>query len=332
MTELDHIMAFARRTIGVEASVPATVEALDARGSDRVFYRFSWGEGRSVIVIDYDPGRTENRYYADIARYLRSMRVPVPEVMGHDPEAHLMVLEDLGSKDLHAFAGEDWPTRRVLYQRTLTAARRLHSIAEKDFPSGRVTLMDGFGPELYLFEQNYFLEHFVGNHCDVVLEPAFESRLMSELSRLTDELCSLRRCLVHRDLQSQNVMILGSEPYFIDFQGMRFGNAFYDLGSLLCDPYISFTPEEREELLSFYYILSSQELDWDAFQRSFWSASVERLMQALGAYGFLGRTKGLASFLGHIPAGLHNLSTAASHVPWLSALRELITECSVALD
>jgi hypothetical protein len=55
-------------------------------------------------------------------------------------------------------------------------------------------------------------------------------------------------------------------------------------------------------------------------------------MQALGAYGFLGRTKGLASFLGHIPAGLHNLSTAASHVPWLSALRELITECSVALD
>jgi aminoglycoside/choline kinase family phosphotransferase len=325
-------MAFARRTIGVDASVPATVENLDARGSDRVFYRFSWGEGRSVVVIDYDPGRTENRYYADIARYLRSMRVPVPEVMGHDPEAHLMVLEDLGSKDLHAFAGEDWPTRRVLYQRTLTAARRLHSIAEKDFPSGSVKLMNGFGPELYLFEQNYFLEHFVRNHCDVVLEPAFESRLMSELSRLTDELCSPRRCLVHRDLQSQNVMVMGSEPYFIDFQGMRFGNAFYDLGSLLCDPYISFTPEEREELLSFYYILSSQELDWDAFQRSFWSASVERLMQALGAYGFLGRTKGLAAFLGHIPAGLHNLSTAASHVTWLSTLRELTAECSVALD
>ncbi len=331
MTERDHIVAFARKTTGVDASTPATVAALDARGSDRAFYRFSWGEGRSVIVIDYDPGRTENRYYADIARYLRSMRVPVPEVTGHDPEAHLMVLEDLGSKDLHAFAGEDWPTRRALYQKTLAAAKRLHGIQEKDFPSGTVKLMDGFGPELYLFEQNYFLEHFVRSHCSVDLEPAFESRLMSELSRLTDELCSLRRCLVHRDLQSQNVMVLGSEPYFIDFQGMRFGNPFYDLGSLLCDPYVTFTPGQREELLSFYYILSSQELDWDAFQASFWSASVERLMQALGAYGFLGRAKGLTAFLGHIPAGLRNLSMAASHVPWLSTLRELTAECSVAL-
>lgn len=331
MTELDHVMAFARRTTGVDASAPATVTALDARGSDRTFYRFSWGEDRSVIVIDYDPGRTENRYYADIARYLRTMRVPVPDVTGHDPESHLLVMEDLGSKDLHAFAGEDWPTRRVLYQKTLAAAKRLHAIPEKDFPSGSVKLMDGFGPELYLFEQNYFLDHFVRGHCSVVLEPAFESRLMSDLSRLSDDLCSLQPCLIHRDLQSQNVMIRDSEPYFIDFQGMRFGNPFYDLGSLLCDPYVSLTPEEREELLSFYYVLSSREMDWDAFQASFWSASAERLMQALGAYGFLGTTKGLTGFFEHVPAGLRNLSTAASHVPWLSTLRELTAECSLAL-
>jgi hypothetical protein len=158
-----------------------------------------------------------------------------------------MVLEDLGSKDLHAFSGEDWPVRRVLYQKTLTAARRLHAISEKDFPSERVKLMEGFGPELYRFEQDYFLENFVRNHCDMVLDTAFESRLMSELSRLTDDLCSPQRCLVHRDLQSQNVMVPGSEPYFIDFQGMRFGNPFYDLGSLLCDPYVFLTPGERED-------------------------------------------------------------------------------------
>ncbi len=331
MTQHDHIMAFARRTTGVDGSIPATVSPLAARGSDRAFYHFSWGEDRSVIIIDYDPGRTENRYYADIALYLRSMRVPVPEMLGHDPENHLMAMEDLGSEDLHAFAGHDWPARRVLYQKTLTAASRLHGIPEKGFPSGSVTLMDGFGPELYLFEQEYFLEHFVGKHCDIVLEPAFGSRLMSELSRLTDDLCSMPRCLVHRDLQSQNVMIRDSEPYFIDFQGMRFGNPFYDLGSLVCDPYVAFTRGQREELLSFYYVLSSQEVDWYAFQASFWSASVERLMQALGAYGFLGRTKGLAGFLDHIPAGLRNLSMAASRVPSLATLRDLIRECSVAL-
>jgi hypothetical protein len=324
-------MAFARKTTGLDPSNPATVAPLAARGSDRAFYRFSFGDGGSVIIIDYDPKRIENTYYSDIAVYLKNMRIPVPAVIGHDPEGHLMAMEDLGGEDLHAFAGHDWPTRRTLYQKTLTAAIRLHGISENDFPSGRVSLMEGFGPELYLFEQDYFLEHFVRNHCNIVLKPAFESKLRSELAGLTDGLCSLERRLVHRDLQSQNVMIHSGEPYFIDFQGMRFGNPFYDLGSLLCDPYVSFTPEQREELLSFYYVLSSQELDWDTFQRSFWDASVERLMQALGAYGLLGGTKGLTGFLDHIPAGLRNLATAASRVPSLPTLRDLITECVLTI-
>ena len=37
-------------------------------------------------------------------------------------------------------------------------------------------------------------------------------------------------------------------------------------------------------------------------------------MQALGAYGFLGRTSGLDAFLAHIPAGLDNLLRATAHV------------------
>ena len=126
-------------------------------------------------------------------------------------------------------------------------------------------------------------------------------------------------------------MVRNGEPYFIDFQGMRFGNPFYDLASLLCDPYVSIPDEGREELLSFYYVLSSQELDWDAFQGSFWDASVERLMQALGAYGFLGKVKGLEDFLGYIPAGLNNLDLAASHVPSLASLRDVILLGQVTL-
>ena len=331
MNDFDNIMAFARKAAGLGPSSPATIAPLTARGSDRVFYRFSWGDGRSVIIIDYDAKRTENTFYADIALYLKGIRIPVPAMIFHDRASHLMAMEDLGNEDLHAFAGHDWPTRRTLYQKTLGAAKRLHAISEKHFPSQDVSLMEGFGPHLYLFEQNYFLEHFVKDCCDIVLEPAFESKLRSELAGLTDELGSMERRLIHRDLQSQNVMIRDSEPYFIDFQGMRLGNPFYDLGSLLCDPYVSLTPEEREDLLSFYYVLSSQELDWDAFQKAFWEASVERLMQALGAYGFLGRTKGLASFLDHIPAGLHNLDMAVSRIPSLPTLGVLTAECKLAL-
>ena len=149
----------------------------------------------------------------------------------------------------------------------------------------------------------------------------------AELCGLAERLASGKRCLVHRDMQSQNVMIYREEPFLIDFQGMRFGSRFYDLGSLLCDPYVSFTDAERMELLSFYYGLSHAEPAWGEFTESFWQASAQRLMQALGAYGFLGIKKGLQGYLAHIPAALRNLRMAAKNVRTLPQLQNLCNEC-----
>jgi hypothetical protein len=187
--------------------------------------------------------------------------------------------------------------------------------------------MEGFGPDLYIWERDYFKDHFVRDVCGIKLGPSFERELEEELSALADRLTGTMRCLVHRDLQSQNVMIRDGDPFLIDFQGMRFGSPFYDLGSLLCDPYVIFSSSERDELLSFYYGLSKWGLDWATFQNHFWEASAQRLMQALGAYGFLGLKKGLKPFLEHIPAGLQNLQYAASQAATLPRLRELSSTC-----
>jgi aminoglycoside/choline kinase family phosphotransferase len=161
----------------------------------------------------------------------------------------------------------------------------------------------------------------------MVLETSFARELEEELSALAGQLVRTNRCLVHRDLQSQNVMICDGKPFLIDFQGMRFGSLFYDLGSLLCDPYVDFSVSERNELLSFYYGLIKRDIDWSTFQKKFWEASTQRLMQALGAFGFLGIRRGLKVYLEHIPAGLHNLQIATSMVTSLPRLRELCLLC-----
>jgi aminoglycoside/choline kinase family phosphotransferase len=222
---------------------------------------------------------------------------------------------------------------------------RLHSFPEKNFPSDRVMLMESFGPDLYRWEQDYFRDHFVRDVCGIKLEPSFEREIEIELSALAERLLGTIRCLVHRDLQSQNVMIHDGEPFLIDFQGMRFGSPFYDLGSLLCDPYVDFSESERDELLLFCYrlwsykggILSKVEgskwnLDWTTFQNIFREASAQRLMQALGAYGFLGLKKELKAYFEHIPAGLRNLHLAASQVASLPRLRELCQVCQRVIE
>jgi aminoglycoside/choline kinase family phosphotransferase len=328
----EKMIAFAREAIGLSESVSIELSPLEGRGSDRTFFRLTWKRKNSAILVHYDPKRIENTYYADIAAFLREIDVPAPRLIRHDPAGCLIVIEDLGDIDLWSFRETPWETRRALYQKTLSIAHKLHSFPKNDFPSGRVRLMESFGPRLYRWERDYFRDYFVQDVSGINLGPSFARELEVELSALAERLTGAGRCLVHRDLQSHNVMIRDGEPFFIDVQGMRFGSPFYDLGSLLCDPYVNFSEREQEELLSFYYGQSEWDYDWAAFRNTFWETSAQRLMQALGAYGFLGLKKGLNAFLDHIPAGLRHLQLAASRVGSLPRLRELSLECHRAIE
>jgi aminoglycoside/choline kinase family phosphotransferase len=323
------MLAFARQALGLPDTASLEIAPLGARGSDRTYFRLVW-PGQSAVLVHYDPRRTENAYQADIAHFLTTIGVPAPRIVAHDPAACLIVMEDLGGADLWSLRAEGWSVRRALYGRTLRIVYTLHSYPEQQAASS-LKFMEPFGPELYRWEQDYFRDHFVKGLCGIELEDTAEAALEQELSRLATRLMQTPRCLVHRDLQSQNVMIRDGEPVLIDFQGMRVGSAFYDLGSLLCDPYIGFTDIEREELLKFYYGLSAPAMTWPAFEACFWEASAQRLMQALGAYGFLGLSRGLRHFLDHIPAGLANLLGVTARVGSLPALHALCLKCRAAL-
>lgn len=318
---------WARQALGLGDSASLHMARLGKRGSDRVYFRLTWPPQESAILIHYDPNREENGYHAQIAQFLHRIGVPVPRMIGHDPVGCLIVMEDLGETDLWTMRDSDPEERQRLYGQTISAVQRLHSFPESDFPAGHVRLMGPFSLELYRWERDYFRDYFVGAVCGITLGPQEAHSLEIELSGLADRLLGGPCCLVHRDLQSQNVMIRKGEPVFIDFQGMRFGSPFYDLGSLLCDPYMEFSEKERNDYLSLYYGLSSWGYQWEAFTGCFWEASAQRLMQALGAYGFLSLSRGLLGFLNHIPAGLRNLEHAAARATTLPRLRELLHLC-----
>ena len=332
MKSQEDLIRFSRKALELTQSVSIELAPLEGRGSDRTFYRLTWDRKDSAILIHYDPKRVENTYYAGIVAFLRDIDVPAPRLIRRDPARCLIVLEDLGDTDLWSLRSAPWETRRTLYQKTLTIIYKLHCFPEENFPFTRVRLMEGFGPNLYRWERDYFRDHFVRDVCGIQLEPSFEREIEAELSGLAERLAKAGRSLVHRDLQSQNVMIREGEPFLIDFQGMRFGSPFYDLGSLLCDPYVSLSSSEQDELLSFYYRLSKWDLDWVSFRNAFREASAQRLMQALGAYGFLALGKGLKGFLDHIPAGLHQLHRVASQTVSLPRLRELSLQCQRAIE
>ena len=169
----EEMSAFARKSLGLPEGLAIDLSPLGTRGSDRTYFRIRWNEGRSAVLVAYDPGRVENCYFADIAAFLSEIGVPVPQVFRHDPIGCLMVMEDLGSIDLESLKDAPWEERAPLYQKTLASVRKLHALPADEFPFQRVRLMDPFGPDLYKWERDYFRDHFVKDVCGIMLDPFF---------------------------------------------------------------------------------------------------------------------------------------------------------------
>jgi aminoglycoside/choline kinase family phosphotransferase len=322
--------AFIQRTLGLAAGTRVELAQVGKGGSDRSYFRVSPSGGRPVILMRYGRMYEENDLYAEVASFLRGIGVTVPAIYGHDPERRLILMEDLGDRDLYALRDAPWEVRRVLYEKTLALAAKMLSFSLDRLPAG-LRLMAGFDANLYRWERDYFREHCVRNVCRIDLTVAEDEALETELSALAGRLLATPPILVHRDLQSQNVMIRDGEPVLIDFQGMRPGSPFYDLGSLLCDPYVSFPEMRRDELLHFYHGISVSRYPWDRFRELFLLASAQRLMQALGAYGFLGLKREKTHFLSHIRPALENLISVTAETGSLPRLQALARRCRDAL-
>jgi aminoglycoside/choline kinase family phosphotransferase len=179
-----------------------------------------------------------------------------------------------------------------------------------------------FNAALYLWEQNYFFENCLGRHFEV--EPARIDNLaaLPALHDIAERLAGLPRVLVHRDFQSQNILLRNGQAYLIDFQGMRPGLAHYDLASLLFDPYVELSDAERNELLE-HYCGDKPGAD---FLETLRPCAMQRLMQALGAYGFLGLVKDHKHFLRYIPKAVQSLCEIVGKLDNLQPLEEQLTE------
>ncbi|PWU06174.1 MAG: hypothetical protein C5B47_07915 [Verrucomicrobia bacterium] len=298
-----------------------TVSPLQKGGSGRKYYRIWFRGGSSVILVRYTQERTENAHYVNIAKFLATAGVRVPRIHFHEPKAGLILMEDLGEKDLWSYRHASWAARRPLYESALSQVFLIHR--ETRLPTLNLKMELEFDERLYLWEQQYFFENCLENIWKVETSAL---RALPALQKIALRLADLPRTLVHRDFQSQNIIILSGKAYLIDFQGMRPGLGLYDVASLLYDPYADLAIEERRELLEFYKNLcgDSSLLQEDDFETTFLMCAMQRLMQALGAYGFLGLKKQRQNFLQYIPVARRLLREVAISIGNLDSLVETL--------
>lgn len=299
-------------------------------GSDRSFFRISLPDRASFIFMHYGTDVEENSHWVDINNFLNGIGVCVPKIIAMDTQLHFILLEDLGDVDLWSQRTQPWEKRREYYFQVLRQIHNLHSFDLHRLPVD-LPLAEGYTERLYRWEHDYFRENFVQAVCGLELSASHIRNLEQELSELIRRLQKIAPSLIHRDFQSQNIMLKGGQPVLIDFQGMRMGCLFYDLGSLIYDPYVILTDDERNELMLFYFDLMNPSCSYEEFVNNFREASAQRLMQALGAYGFLGLKKKKTDFLKHIDNGIRNLGQVTSLSKTLPVLKDLADRCILKL-
>jgi len=290
-----------------EAEGPVVI---GAGGSDRSYYREK-KNGRSVVVLDYSVNEDSGRYIA-YYEFFRKHSIPVPELLTHDN--HKLVFEDLGDISLYSRLKCRRPLEEVeaMYKRVIDMAVMLHTEVTAHMEECPQIKERVFDYDHLRWETAYFIERFV---IGVVGLKVDMKGVTDAFHRLALKVDALPKTVIHRDLQSQNIMIGVSDPShfkdgaprLIDYQGARLGPPAYDIASLLWDPYYRLDDALRERLIGYY----GEKTGWDINEKGIRDARLQRHMQALGAYGFLSTVKGKKYFLKHVPEGLRLLKEDA---------------------
>lgn len=292
---------------------------LAPRGSARSFSRL-YDRDRTAILVRHKPEREENNLYAAHARFLVGLGIPAPRVLAENSALHLALFEDSGATSVQDVAAS-WPSVRLesLYRNVLETMVVFHEAGYRAARRKKIRLMPPFDRKLFAWEHDLFMKLFLEERAGV--SGSTLRAIDRELTRLSRPLLKVRPVLVHRDLQSSNIMLKGAGWSLIDFQGMRFGPAVYDLASLLCDPYIPIDPDARGRLLAHYHARADRESD---SLNLFWTGAVQRLGQALGAYARLSKLPGTGHFARYIRPALVQLREALGHLDATPVLSETV--------
>ena len=305
------------KAFGISLTASIRRRRLHGDGSDRQWYRLS-AEGRTLIMADHHIRRNTDRQevdaYVAIGKHLHARGLAVPQIYLHDNCAGLVFLEDLGDRHLQDEIAElNVAQIKTLYERVIDHWVAMAVTGARAFDPAWTYQTPRYDREVVLENEcRYFIDAFVRGHLG--RNTRFRE-LADEFHWLADKIMQIPVTgFMHRDFQSRNIMVNAGDIFFIDFQGGRLGPLQYDLASLLIDPYTALPTDLQDDLRIYCSDVLQQRFGIDAteFGNGYALCALSRNLQILGAFAFLGGTRGKTQFLDYIPKAVQSLNAILS--------------------
>jgi aminoglycoside/choline kinase family phosphotransferase len=307
------------------------VVALTGDASDRRYFRVHFAAPPSIVLaLHAGPIDVDTLPFVSVARLLRAIPLPVPEILHSSNELGVLGLEDLGDVTLQAHLGVTSRNQHAaLYRQAVEFIAVLQQrgavLAAPEYPPYGIA----FDVEKLTWELEFFARHYLGAYRGLSLATAQREALQAEWAAMADELAAEPRVLCHRDYHSRNLMWHGESLYIIDFQDARMGPDTYDLVSLLRDSYVDLPPSQVDELIAYFLALTRGPDRRDAeehraFQRRFDLMALQRNLKALGTFGYQTTTRGNPVYIQYMPRTLSNVRATLGRYPRFGRLHELL--------
>lgn len=290
-------------------------------GSDRRWLRCNTGNGTCIIADHGIHGKEKNHVtemdsFISIGSHLQSKNIPVPRIKIHDRFSGIILLEDLGETHLQDLICNAPPSDIIKwYRRVCRLLIRFSIEGKEDFCPDWTFQTPSYSKALILEKEcRYFVDAFLNQYLNTTT--SFD-HFINEFNFIADNaLANAFYGLMHRDMQSRNIMIRDGQIFFIDFQSARTGPLQYDLASLLIDPYVNLEEDIREALLN-YCALELQTrtgFETDKFIQGYRYCALTRNLQILGAFSHLSLNRGKTYFQQYIPVALQNLKNNLAQI------------------
>jgi N-acetylmuramate 1-kinase len=320
---------------GLFPDAPFTLAPASADASFRRYFRATFADNSSRIVMDAPPEHENCRPFLHIGKLFEDAGTHVPHVYAHDLEQGFLLLSDLGHTTyLQALTPGN---AQALYGAAADALVKIQLASRPDE-------LPPYDEALLRRELNLFPEWYVGKHLAATLTEKQQGTLETVFRRILDNNLAQPRVYVHRDYHSRNLMHVETLPHdfpgaegiainpgILDFQDAVYGPITYDLASLFKDAYIRWEEEHVMDWLIRYWEKARRaglpvHGDFGEFYCDYEWMGVQRHIKVLGIFARLYHRDGKEGYLKDMPLVMDYLRRACERYIELKPLLHLLDE------
>ena len=279
--------------------------------SARRYWRLT-DEAQTVILMDDAPELGGSTIpFANIAQVLHSHGLCAPHILAHDPENGLMIISDLGTKDVAAWLRQHPTQEKALYRTSVDVLVKLHDITPPDSME-RMTAQTG-ASMLAIVGEFY-------SRADV-------TDLQREMLMALNAHAPVADTIALRDFHAENLIWRDAHAGLnrvglLDFQDAFVAPAGYDLVSLLRDARRDVGPDTVQAMVAYF---SEQIEAGPEFRTQLACLAIQRNLRILGIFGRLSLKMGKSRYLELIPRVWGDIQADLAD-PALKELRQVISD------